>query len=597
MIEPRLYRAMFLPALLAAVIAAFSLEDRPRAVPQGLPADVLFEGALASSTAKAMVESAPDRRAGTAGDARTARRVAGAFRRYGFETQVQRFEDGGDELANVIGTRPGQSREQIVLLASRDALSVPDATSSAADTAALMEVARVLSGRATNKTVVLVSVDGATRGHVGARRFAESIDDPGLVNGVLVLSNTGARRSHGPLLVDWSNDDRRGSLGLRRTATDSLRNEVGTDGGPTATPPAQLARMAFPAGEGPQGVLLERGLPALRLSGSGERAPPRGQRTIDDLRPGRYGDLGRSALRVVSALDASRTPPEYGPRSYILAGGGVVPGWALLLLAAGLILPPLVTSIDALARANRRRESLRGWFAWVTVGTIPFAAGLALAELLVVVGLAENAPPAPLEPSLVPVDGRAGWNMALVAGVVLVAWALLRTPVLRRRRLPDPAEPGAGVATSLCLCALVIGTWFLNPFAALLLALPLNCWMVATLADVRRSTRIWLALAGLLPAAIVIGTYMRELRLDPLEAVWYLFLLVTGAQVGLPTALLLCALAGLFGATVAIAVARRHSDAPAPETAVPDLGRPSAIGPATRLEGAPPPRRRSLLRR
>src|ERR671928_104078 len=102
MIEPRLYRAAFLPALLAAVIAAFSLEDRPHGVPQGLPADVLFEGTVASST---------------------------------------------------VG--------EIVLVAARDALSVPDTTTSASDTAALMELARVLAGSIRKKTVVLASVDGA----------------------------------------------------------------------------------------------------------------------------------------------------------------------------------------------------------------------------------------------------------------------------------------------------------------------------------------------------------------------------------------------------------------------------------------------------
>src|SRR5436309_1759537 len=81
-------------------------------------------------------------------------------------------------------------------------------------------------------------------------------------------------------LVAWSNADRRGSVGLRRTVTDSLRNELGTDGGPGASPPAQLARLALPVGLGAQGVLLEHGLPAIRLSGSGERAPAEGSRGL-----------------------------------------------------------------------------------------------------------------------------------------------------------------------------------------------------------------------------------------------------------------------------------------------------------------------------
>jgi hypothetical protein len=576
-IEPRLYRAAFLPALLAIVVAAFSLENRPRAVPQGLPADVLFEGALASSTVGTIVHDAPDRRAGRPGDARTARRVASAFHRFGFQTTVQRFDEDGHRLANVIGRRPGLSRREIVLLASRDALSVPDATGSAADTAALMEVARVLEGRATRRTVVLASVDGGTLGDAGARRFVNAMHAPELVDAVLVLSNMGAPRSHGPLLVDWSNDARRGSLGLRRTATESLRNELGTDGGPTASAPAQLARLAFPVGLGPQGALLELGLPALRLSGSGERAPPRSQRDTNDLRGDRYGELGRSALRFVSALDAARTPPAHGPRSYVLAGGGVVPGWALMALAAALILPALVASIDALARAGRRGEHVVEWLVWAVAGMFPFALGLGVAELLVIVGLAKDAPPAPLEPSLAPVDGAAVGALAGVAFVVLLAWILLRTPLVRRGGLPDATTPGAGVATSLLLCAVAVGLWFLNPFAALLFTLPLHCWMLTTLSRVGRGPRIALVGIGLLPVLLVAGAYMRELQLDPLKWLWYVFLLVTGGQVGVPTALLGCVIGGLFAATATIAVARWRADAPEAEESGPQSPAPPPV--------------------
>jgi hypothetical protein len=205
-----------------------------------------------------------------------------------------------------------------------------------------MEIARVLSGRATRLTVVLASVDGGARGDAGTRRFVAGLQDRGLVDAVIVLSNMGAARSRGPLLVDWSNDARRGNLGLRRTAADALRDEIRTDGGPAASAPAQVARLAFPVGLGAQGVLLERGLDAIRLSGSGELRPAAGSRDLADLRVGRFGDLGRAVLRVMSALDGSRVRPAHGPRSYVLAGGGVVPRWAIALLAAALVLQALV---------------------------------------------------------------------------------------------------------------------------------------------------------------------------------------------------------------------------------------------------------------
>ena len=67
MFEPRVYRAAFVPALLAVVLTMFSLQSRPRPVPQGLAADVLFDGRVAAAEAGRIAAAAPDRRAGGAG--------------------------------------------------------------------------------------------------------------------------------------------------------------------------------------------------------------------------------------------------------------------------------------------------------------------------------------------------------------------------------------------------------------------------------------------------------------------------------------------------------------------------------------------------
>ena len=81
MIEPRLYRAAFVPAVLAVLLTMFSLQSQPRPLSQGLPADVLFEGALAARTADRIAAAQPDRRAGSRGAIAPADRVARAFAR------------------------------------------------------------------------------------------------------------------------------------------------------------------------------------------------------------------------------------------------------------------------------------------------------------------------------------------------------------------------------------------------------------------------------------------------------------------------------------------------------------------------------------
>jgi hypothetical protein len=588
-IEPRIYRAAFLPALLAAVMAMFALESQPRALPQAAPADVLFEGTPAANTVRSIITRTPDRRVGNPGDDALARRIANAFRRFGLETTLDRFSNDGTRLMNVVGRRPGLSRRQIVVLVSRDALSVPDATGTAADASALIEFGRVLEGRATRKTIVLASVDGSALGHAGARRLARRIADPGPVDAVIVLSNLGAPRSRGPLLVGWSNDDKRESIGLRRTAANALRNEVGDDGGDAGSPPAQISRLAFPVGVGAQAVLIQDGLDAIRLSGSGELAPPRDQRDIADLDTERYEEFGRAALRLLFTLDEQPRRAEHGPASYVTVAGRVAPEWALTLLALALILPVLVASIDALARARRRGEPVTPWLTWVAAGIVPFVAGLALAELLVVVGLADDAPPAPADPSAFEVDGAAIAVLVAVAVTIALAWILTRSSLLSARRARrDAAAPGAGVVVTLVLCGLTIVAWAINPYTGLALTLPLHLWALAVLTDVPARARAWMTLIGLLPAALIVLTYAQHLRMGPLDGAWYLFLLVTGHHVGLTSALLGCVALGVLASVVTIVVAHARRSGPPAEHVPGRAGRGPVDARSVSGPGGPP---------
>ena len=197
MIEPRVYRAAFVPAMLAFLVAMFSLGSQPPPARIDLAADVLFQGDSAADTAERIARRHPDRAAGTAGDEAVAELVATGFEQRGFEVEVDEFDAQGRELRNVVGTRIGTGRERIVVAAARDSAGSPDLAGSAVDTAALLELATALEGRAPRKTIVLASLDGSTLGDSGARRFAETAADRELVEAVLVLSNTGRRYVEG----------------------------------------------------------------------------------------------------------------------------------------------------------------------------------------------------------------------------------------------------------------------------------------------------------------------------------------------------------------------------------------------------------------
>lgn len=574
MIEPRIYRAAFLPAVIAVLFVAFSFESRPHPLQQGLPADVVFDADSTVSQANELASAAPDRRPGTDGNRQVADLARRAFVERQFRTTVDRWEDDeGTELINVTGTRAGAQRRQIVVIAARDARRTPDLTGSAADTAALLEVANVLDGRAPRKTVVLASVDGSTRGDAGVRRMIERYEDRDLVDAVIVLSELGARRSAGPLVVTWSNDHGRANLGLERTANASLRAELGyaprSDGFLT-----QAARQSLPIGIGAQGVLVEEGFPAVRVSGSGELDAAPG----DEIDQERFGALGRGVLRLFAAVDRGGRP-EHGPDSYLIASTKLLPEWAISLLVAALLLPVLVASVDAFARARRQREPVARWFGWVGAGIAAALAALAAAELYVLAGAVPDPPPAPLQPAQVPFDGAAGAGIALTLLVGALAWFFGQRLVAHRLELMERPGVGAGVAIALSLVGVGVAVWALNPYAALLLLPAIHCWSLAALARVRRGPALALLAAGLVPIALLALFYMLRFDMGPLRGAWYVFLLVTGHQAGLVATLLGCALAGLLLALVALAIARRQAPRTREEARRESRPRPPVFGP------------------
>jgi hypothetical protein len=524
----------------------FSFESRPRALPQGLAADVLFDGAQAADLATRIATDSPDRRAGTRGDLATADLVADAFAARGFsggrgdQPHVQRFTHAGHDLVNVIGLRAGSSRRAIVIVAARDAGTIPDAPGSAADTAALMQLARVYQGRPSRKTLVLASVDGSDLGEVGTRELISDLPPPESVDAVLVMSDLGARSSSGSLLQAWSNDSRRAGIGLQRTVATSIAEEVGGSAGSSGAF-GQFARLSFPIGIGAQGVLLEEGYDAVRISGSGE-LPPDGDGPVEAIDEDRLGMLGRATLRTLSAVDQGPRP-EHGPESYVLAVSQVLPGWVISLLAGALLLPVLVASVDAFARARRRQVDVLRWLRWVAAWVAPFLAALALAQFLALVGATPTPPPAPVAPSLLPLDGAALAVLAGVAAAMVLAFFLARWLAARPdAELRDPVEPGAGVALALAIAAGSVLLWIVNPFACLLVVPAAHLWMLTVLtrpAPPRRLRAVLIGL-GVAPALLVAIYFMFALNLDPLHGAWYLLMLVTGQSVGIVLALISC---------------------------------------------------------
>jgi hypothetical protein len=552
-LDPRLYRAAFVPALLALLVVAFSVRDRPRPLRTSLAADA-FSQPGAERTLRHLAARFPDRRPGSADDRALARHVATALRAAGFQVTRRRFSaqtiDGDRRLETVAGTRAGFERRRLVVVAHRDAAASP-ATAELSATAALLELARVFEGRKLRKTLVLASTSGGSGGAAGLRDLIERTASR--TEAVLVLGDLAGRRLHRPWVVPWSNGAAPAPPRLVRTVEDAVREEVGQAPGGAGVW-TQLARLAFPLTLGEQGAAGAAGVPAVLLQASGERGPE-GASAVDGRR---LRDFGRAALRSVTALDEG--PERVGPPEPVLVlRGKVVPGWAVRLLVGALLAPVVLATLDAFARARRRREPVAMWLGWVLAGAVPFALALAFAALLAAVGLIAAAPAPPVSGAALPVGGAAAAALVASALAFLLGWIGVRPVILRALGVRGQlVRPGAAAALALVGGAAVVVVWVSNPYAAVILLPAAHLWVLVALADVRPPPWArWAALAGgLLAPALVAVHYVRAFDLGPLDALWNALLLPAGGRMGVGGALLWSVLLGCLASLVAVLRAR-----------------------------------------
>ncbi len=546
MLDPRIYRAGFVPLVLVAIVVAFSLRDAPGGLTAAL-APGAFDGQRALTALTEMARQHPIRTPGSAGDRALANELASALSADGFGVMRRSFDavtpSGERRLQTISAVRAGTANGTIAIVADRSS-PLAGATAQLSGTAALWELGRVFQTRTFDHTLMLISTSG---GPAGAADVAAHLS--GQVDGVIVLGDLAGRISRRPWVLPWSEQPAVAPLVLQRTVAAAVATEVGAPAGASGVA-AQFARLAFPLTLGAQGPLLAAGLPAVELQVSGERGPG-AERVVD---PARLLAFGRAALRAVTALDGgpATSPP---PTAVLVTSNKVLPGWAVRALVGFLILPVLMAVVDGFARALRRDESTVQWVAAVLVSAVPFLVGAALAWLLGALGLIA-APAVPAAGGVVPVGAADAVALAICLIGVALSWLALRPVLLERVGAPGPPGLGAAAAVAIVLCALTLGTWLANPFAAALLIAPLHVWLALVLPEVRvrRDLAIAGVLAALLPIAAVIGYYAVALAVTPLELARDLMLLVAGGHIGLLAVLALVTLLAILWSVLTIVV-------------------------------------------
>jgi len=562
-LDLRVYRAAFVPALLAIVVAAFALGGRQAPIAGTPLAPDAFDGRRAIADLEALGTAFPDRRPGAPGDERLAARVAGTLGQgREFDVSTRRFKaqtaEGERTLTTVVAVRQGIDPRRIVVMAHRDALE-PGSTAELSGTAALLELGRVFRvGRSLRRTLVLVSTSGGTAGLAGAREFAE--DPGGEIEAAIVLGDVAGEETRRPLTVPWSAGLGTAPPVLADTLKGALRAEVGLRPGGYRFP-GRVARLAFPLTLTEQGELNERGAPAVLISATGERGPA-GERAVSRKR---LQAFGRAALRTLTAVDSVRGDLS-GPNADLGIQRKVIPGWAMRLVTALLILPALLGAVDGFARARRRRHPVGMWLRWGLAGAAPFLLTAALLWALRLVGLIA-APGAPVPAGAVPLDAAALAAMGSAALVFVLGWIGLRPMLLRALGVSGkPESPGAAAAVILLLVAAVILIWVRNPYTAALLLPALHGWLLAVEPRTRgpRLVLAVLVVLALLPLALVGLYYMHAFTMSAAELAWMFLMLVAGGGVGLGALLVWSLLGGCLLSVLSILRRKPRRERPEP---------------------------------
>lgn len=584
MLDHRVYRAAFLPAIVALFVVAFSLGDGPRpattrVAPDAFDLDrVLGTGAEpAEDSLRGMARAFPRRRpleAGGAGGGLSdlVQRVIGdtgfgEVRRYSFDADTI---DGPATLDAVVAERKGLVSRRVVVVAHRDARGAP-AEAELSGTAVLLEMARIFADRDVTRTLVLASVTGGSGGYEGARELAARLEN---VEAVLVLGDLASRRVRRPWVVPWATAGAPAPHTLRRTVEAAIFAETGADPGSTRSV-AQWARRVVPITVSEQGVMNEAGVPAVLLSATGEIGPAAGAR----ISGARLDAFGRGAVRAVTALEGAGVevnadgeavpPPAAAPEPVgIVTAGRLLPDWALRLLVLTLLLPALLAALDGFFRVRRRRLPAVRWLGWAALWGLPFLLAWAWLRVLDLVG-AVRALPAPAPPGAAPLDTGAALGLVSAGLVAALVFLLLRPYVARRlvgRAAPSAGGGAAGLGVLLALLA--FGTWLINPYAASVLLGAAHVWLLACAPEARRlrGTLAGALAAGLFLPAIVALYYLLALDLDLQELARLVFDLTAGGEVGFLDAVAISLFAGATCALVVILRGRaRAEDAAPPE--------------------------------
>jgi len=450
-------------------------------------------------------------------------------------------------LNNVVCSLPGESAQEIVIVAHHDQFSdtIQGADNDGSGISIMLELAKIFTAEGTPAyTLTFLSTDGEEYGMLGSGHYIEAHPNPEQIIAAFSLDNLGKKFYDGVRMSTTGQLRGVGPLWLQRIAQEAAR-APGDIWIPAIKPTyEQLLTQAVPISMWDQGPLVAAGVPAL---GFGENCPVEYAQecwdtyhseldTLEFQSPEtlhQSGSIAESLVRQLLAME--HFPQESGPYLYFLESNTVLRGPLLWLVFIGFAAMFLMASLWMGKRPFS--ATTQGWLTALPhfLGLwSPWVGSLLLLYLMVEVGLMEKFakyPAAARDPILF----NPSWPAVIIflLGLTLFFWLGRKLTIRLQRHLPSFLQRKSFAFLIVGLGSLYI--LLVNPFSLLFLV-PILFWL---LVRGHRSLlgRIldWvLVLAGGLILYVLLYFFGFMILRNDFAILWYILMVISIRMVSFP---------------------------------------------------------------
>jgi len=557
----RRYVALTWGLLLIILLVACQGESDPAVAYD--PADLVFTGDVALDIVEAITANFPNRASEEINNELAAEWLDAIMTQMGWQCISDEWEVVNYSrplpLQNIVCQLPGESRDEIVVLANYDQSpeTIEGADGNASGMAVMLLLAQILAAeRPWPYTMVLAATDGQAYGLLGAQRLIDTHPDPERIIAAVSLNNLGLDIYEGLGMAAAGLGEGYGPLWLQQTTQQAAR-AAGDLWVPEIQPELQQTyAQALPLTMTDQGPFVAAGVPALSLFGlAADENRDRVRElhntpadTFERQSADTLAQSGRVAEALIRQLQGMvEFPDNFAPYLAFDDGQKLVPPYVFYLLALAL------AGLFFLASYLSGRQLESGYLGAVLTSLphflslwLPFIASILLLYFFVIIGLLDEFDTYPATPKDAELMNPR-WFIIIIWSIAL--WEFLqigrRLGAAYVEHRPRPVFGQIRAIVFLVIGLALLVALIMNPVSALA-AIPVIAWLFIGGRHGRRTgigkfLDIGLFLVGGLFVYVLIYVIGYNIFAVRLLALWYLLLGISVQTIDFVSAALLFA--------------------------------------------------------